>query len=109
MMKYKDYVAVVEFDDEANLFHGEIANIRDVVTFQGSSVKELQNAFKDSVDDYLAFCAKRKEAPEKPFSGQFIVRLKPENHRQIFVAARKEGKSLSAWVRDHLIHDAAVA
>lgn len=109
MMKYKEYVAFVEFDDEANHFHGEVANIRDVVTFQGSSVKELQKAFKDSVDDYLAFCTKRGEEPDKPFSGKFVVRLKPENHRQISIAARKEGKSLNAWVRDHLIRDAIAA
>ena len=107
MMTYKGYIAFIEFDDEANTFHGEVANIRDVVTFQGSSVKELKKAFKDSVDDYLAFCAKRGEEPEKPFSGKFVVRLKPEEHRQISFAAKKEGKSLNTWVRDHLLRDAA--
>ena len=106
-MNYKGYVAVVEFDDEAGIFHGEVANIRDVVTFQGSSVKELQKAFKDSVEDYLAFCARRGEEPNKPFSGKFVVRLKPEEHRQISIAAKKEKKSLNAWVRDHLLKDAA--
>ena len=109
MMTYKRYAGFVEFDEEANIFHGEVINIRDVITFQGSSVKELRKAFMDSVDDYLAFCAKRGEKPEKPFSGKFMVRLKPEDHRQIWVAAKKEGKSLNAWVRDHLIRDAAVA
>ena len=109
MMTYKGYIGFVEFDDEAAIFHGEVANIRDVVTFQGSSVKELQKAFQNSVEDYLAFCAKRGEEPDKPFSGKFIIRIKPEEHRQISIAARKEGKSLNAWVRDHLTHDAAVA
>ncbi len=107
MMNYKGYTATVEFDDKANIFHGEVMGIRDVVTFQGSSVKELKKAFKDSVDDYLAFCAKRGEEPNKPFSGKFIVRLKPEEHRQISLAAKKEKKSLNSWVRDHLLRDAA--
>ncbi len=103
MMKYKDYEAVVEFDDEANLFHGEVINTRDVITFQGKSVKELRQAFSDSVDDYLTFCAKRAEDPEKPFSGQFVLRLTPQQHRQIVIAAKREGKSLNTWVKEHLM------
>jgi predicted HicB family RNase H-like nuclease len=102
MMKYKNYVATVEFDDEANVFHGEIANIRDVITFEGKTVNELRSAFKDSVDDYLAFCDKRGEEPEKPFSGQLIVRLTPEQHRQIFLSAKEAGKSLNAWIVEQL-------
>ena len=73
----------------------------------GLSVKELKKAFMDSVDDYLAFCVKRGEKPEKPFSGKFMLRLKPEDHRMISIAAKKEGKSLNARVRDHLIRHAA--
>lgn len=106
MMKYKDYVAVVEFDDEANIFHGEVINTRDVITFQGRSVKELHGALKGSVDDYLAFCAKRGEEPEKPFSGQFVLRLSPEQHRQIVLAAKREHKSLNTWAKEHLLADA---
>lgn len=102
MMQYKGYLATVEFDDEANIFHGEVINTRDVITFQGSTVKELKRAFKDSVEDYLAFCKKRGEEPERPFSGQFIVRLSPEQHRKIYLAAKKAGKSLNAWITEKL-------
>ena len=38
MMAYKGYLAHIAFDEEANLFHGEVINIRDVVTFQGQSM-----------------------------------------------------------------------
>jgi predicted HicB family RNase H-like nuclease len=82
MLKYKDYVGHVEFDEEADIFHGEIVNTRDVITFQGSTVKSLKKAFKESLEDYLDFCQARGEAPEKPFSGKFNVRLKPELHRE---------------------------
>jgi predicted HicB family RNase H-like nuclease len=57
---------VAEFDEDAGVFTGEVINTRDVITFQGKSVAELQRAFKDSADDYLDFCAARKEQPEKP-------------------------------------------
>jgi predicted HicB family RNase H-like nuclease len=102
MIQYKSYVAMVEFDDEANLFHGEVINMRDVVTFQGTSAQELKKAFRDSVDDYLAYCKQRGEDPSKPFSGQFVVRITPELHRKLFLSAKKAGKSLNAWVAEQL-------
>lgn len=102
MMEYKGYIGKVEFDDEALLFHGEVVNTRDVITFQGESVSELTQAFHDSVDDYLAFCQERGEAPDKPFSGRFVTRVKPELHRQITIAAARSGKSLNAWVNEQL-------
>ena len=56
VMEYKGYVGKVEFDDDAEIFHGEVLDTRDVITFQGKSVGELRQAFRDSIDDYLAFC-----------------------------------------------------
>jgi len=102
-MEYKGYFAKVGFDDEANIFHGEIINLRDVITFEGETVEELRKAFHDSVEDYLEFCAKRGEDPEKPYSGKFIVRIDPELHKTIAIQARKNGKSLNAWVYDALL------
>jgi predicted HicB family RNase H-like nuclease len=32
---YKGYIARVEYDDDAGIFHGEVINTRDVITFQG--------------------------------------------------------------------------
>jgi predicted HicB family RNase H-like nuclease len=98
MMEYKGYTAKVEFDDEADLFHGQVLNIRDVITFQGRSVEELRKEFVNSVEDYLEFCAERGEEPEKPYSGRFLVRLKPELHREFAIAAARAGESLNAWV-----------
>jgi predicted HicB family RNase H-like nuclease len=97
-MKYEEYVATIEYDDEANLFHGEIANLRDVVTFQGRSAAELKRAFRDSVKDYLEFCAKRGEEPDRPVSGKFVVRVTPEIHSRVAGAAVREGVSMNQWV-----------
>ena len=102
MMEYKGYLGKVEFDDEAGFFHGDVVNTRDVITFQGKTVAELRKAFRESIDDYLAFCADRGEEPNKPFSGQFVTRIKPEKHREIYVAAMLSGKSLNAWVAEQL-------
>ena len=103
MMEYKGYFAKVDFDDEANVFHGEVINLRDVITFEGETVDELRTAFVDSVEDYLAFCKERGEEPDKPYSGKFLVRVEPELHKTLVVQARKDGKSLNTLVHDALL------
>jgi predicted HicB family RNase H-like nuclease len=99
-MEYKGYRAKVEFDEQADLFHGEVIDTRDVITFQGRSVDELKQAFKDSVDDYLDWCAERGKQPEKPFSGKLMLRMEPELHRSLSAAAARAGKSLNAWIAE---------
>lgn len=110
MMEYKGYIGKIEIDEEASVFHGEVINIRDVVTFEGKTVAELRRAFRESVEDYLAFCAERGEDPNKPFSGKFVVRIPPDLHRKVYAQARLTEKSLNRWVSDVLemaIHEEA--
>ncbi len=104
MMEYKGYIGHVIFDDMADIFHGEVINTRDVITFQGQSVKEIKNEFINSVEDYLEFCASRNEKPEKPFSGKLSLRLDPDLHRQAFIIAKTENKSLNFWITEKLRH-----
>lgn len=102
MMEYKGYAAKVEFDDEAEIFHGEVIGIKDVVTFQGKTAKELKKVFRESVDDYLSFCKERGEDPDKPFTGRFVVRISPELHRKIYLSARLSNESINAWLNEDL-------
>ena len=97
-MRYKEYVGAIEYDPDAKLFHGEIINLNDVVTFQGSSVAELEQALQDSVEDYLEFCAALNRVPEKPYSGKFTVRIQPELHRALVLKARQEQLSVNKMV-----------
>ncbi len=106
MMEYRGYLAHVEFDGETAIFHGEVRNIRDVITFQGRSVDDLKKAFEDSVEEYLSFCEERGEAPELPFSGRLTVRLSPEQHKQVVFAAEKVGKNIDSWVAEALLQAA---
>lgn len=102
-LEYKGYKGKVEFDPEAKLFHGEILGIRDVITFQGTNPDEIIQAFHDSIDDYLAWCAERGEKPEKPFSGKFNLRIAPELHRKLSVEAEIKDESLNAFIEQVLI------
>jgi predicted HicB family RNase H-like nuclease len=104
MMKYKGYIGHVEYDDEAKIFHGEVVGLKDVITFQGRSVDELDKAFKDSVNDYLAWCKERGEEPEKTFSGTFNLRIPPELHAKLAFQAKTMGISLNTYVTVQLRH-----
>ncbi len=102
MLNYKGYTGHVEFDDEAGIFHSEVLDLRDVVTFQGTSIDELEQAFKESIADYLEFCQTRGEEPDKPFSGRLMLRLSPELHRRAYTSSKREGKSLNQWIAERL-------
>ena len=103
-MTYKGYQARVELDEQAGVFHGEIINTRDVITFQGKTVDEIKQAFRESVDDYLDFCVQLGQAPEKPFTGKFMLRLTPDLHRKVYVAAKQSGESINSWLNEQLDH-----
>ncbi len=110
MMDYKGYTAKVEFDDENDVFYGEVVGLRDALMFQGKSVRELRQGFKAVVDAYLEDCKQHGEEPDKPYSGNFLVRTDADLHRRIAIRCQMEGKSLNAWVVDTLaraIEDAA--
>ena len=97
-MNYQGYIGTVAFDEEADIFHGEVVNTRDVITFQGRSVDEIRTAFRDSVDEYVKFCKERGREPERPYSGRIALRIPAELHRNASAAASAEGKSLNAWL-----------
>lgn len=101
-MEYKGYVGVVEYDDKAKIFHGDVINTRDVITFQGKSVEEIDQAFQESIDDYLSWCEQDGVNPEKPYSGKFNLRLSPELHKEVAVTAKKMKLSINSFVEKAL-------
>jgi predicted HicB family RNase H-like nuclease len=102
MMNYKGYGCTIRFDDEADIFHGEVTGLRDVVTFQGRTVDEVKSAFRESIDDYLDFCASRGEEPDKLYSGRFLLRVDPTLHRKLVELSTDEGESLNNWIASRL-------
>ena len=96
-MTHKGYAARVEFDAEDRILVGHIAGIRDIVGFHGESVDELEAAFHEAVDDYLAVCEKLRQTPDKPYSGRVMLRLPPELHARASAAAQVTGLSFNQW------------
>jgi predicted HicB family RNase H-like nuclease len=102
VMRYKGHVARIDFDAEDGLFVGHLAGINDVVGFHAESVQELQSAFEEAVDDYVATCKHLKKEPEKAFSGKVMFRVAPEVHAKAALAAQLAGKSLNQWAEEAL-------
>lgn len=108
-MKYEGFAARVEYSEDDGCFIGHIAGIRDVVGFHGASVTELRAAFKEAVDDYLETCKKLGKKPNKPYSGQFRLRLSPEVHARAAMLAETRGKSLNSWAAEVIEKSIAAA
>ena len=98
MIKHKGYTGVFKVDPDAGVIRGKVVGLKDIITFQGATVAEAVGAFRDSVDEYLAFCASDGVDPERPFSGKFIVRLSPRVHRDLSALAESKGVSVNKLV-----------
>ena len=99
-MTYRGYAARIEYSDEDQCFVGHIAGIHDIVGFHGESVAELRSAFEEAVDDYLEACEKLSRAPQEPESGKLMLRVPPEVHAAVAVAAEISGKSINQWATE---------
>ncbi len=107
-MEYKRYIGEVQFDSEAHIFHGEVINTRDVITFEGETVAELEKAFEESIDDYVSWCEAEGVNPERPYSGKFNLRISPELHKEIAIKAKKMNISINKFVEKAIIDELAV-
>ena len=96
-MTYKGYVAKVEFDPDNHIFVGHIIGIRDIIGFHGVSVAELETAFQEAVVNYLAACKELGQKPNKPYSGNLMLRVPAEVHAAVATAAEANGKSINQW------------
>jgi predicted HicB family RNase H-like nuclease len=101
-LSYKGYTARIEFDDDDGIFFGRIAGIRDGVGFHADTVADLRAAFREAVDDYIETCAKIGKTPQKPYSGNLMLRVDPEVHSKAAIAAELAGKSLNQWSEEVL-------
>ena len=66
MIKHKGYTGFFNFDEKTNLFLGKVSNIQYPISFQGKSIKEMKQSFRDSIDEYLQWCQKYGKIPENP-------------------------------------------
>lgn len=66
-----------------------------MITYSAPTIPELQDAFERAVDSYLEDCARTGKFPQRPFKGQFNVRIAPQLHQNAVLRAEAEGTSLN--------------
>jgi predicted HicB family RNase H-like nuclease len=97
---YKGYIGSVHFSAGDNVFFGKVEGINDLLTFEGSSVEELKNAFHYMIDEHIKDCARENIEAEKSYKGSFNVRITPELHRKAAFIAKMYGTTLNAFIRE---------
>ena len=102
VMRIDGYNARIEYDPELDLFRGEILGLNGGADFYGKNPKELRAEFKKSLDVFLAVCKEKGIEPRRHFSGKFNLRISPELHEQLAIAAEAEGKSINTLAQEAL-------
>ncbi len=97
MIEYKGYTGVFEYDTSIDALAGHVVDIRGEIYFEGRSVEEVKASMRRAVDHYLEACAEKGIAPEKPYSGNILIRTDPAVHRAVAVAAAREHTSMNEW------------
>ena len=94
--EYAGYQGTIEPQLKQGTLYGKLAFIRDLVTYEADTLKQLEVEFRISVDDYQADCRELNKTPDKPFKGVFNVRTGPDLHRAAVIASGDQ--SLNAFV-----------
>ena len=101
-MEYKSYVGSVEFSESDGVFFGKVMGIRAMISYEGTTAKELVEDFHGAVDDYLELCEEEGKEPERAYKGSFNVRVSPELHKQAVIYASSRQMSLNSLVESAL-------
>ena len=103
MIEHNGYRGRIEYDPEDRIFHGRVLGLRDdSVSFEGTSVEEIEADFRAAVDDYLETCKKLGRKPEREYSGRIPLRIDPELHREVALHAEVDGSSVNGWIAGQL-------
>lgn len=100
LLHYKDYYGSIEYSEEDGCLFGKVIGVRSLLSYEGESVKELIADFHSVIDEYLDDCQELGVAPEKPFKGNFNVRIDPKVHQNLAIYAKEHDRSLNSVVEE---------
>jgi len=106
-LEYNGFLGSVHFNAEDAVFHGKIEGIGDLVTFEGESVTELQQAFNEAIEDYIDICEQQGKPVHKSYKGNLNVKISAELHRKARQKSLQLGISLNQFVKKAIEHEIA--
>jgi len=98
-LQYKSYYASVHFSCADEAFYGKTPGINDLLSFEGSSVRESKKSFREALEDYLATCKQAGKSPDKAYKGAFNVRISPDLYKDAFTFAVVNNISLNDFTK----------
>ncbi len=101
-IEYKNYIGSVEFSEKDYVFFGKVLGIHSLISYEGSTAKELIDDFHNAVDTYLEECKQAGKNPEKSYKGSFNVRVSPELHKNAALYALSHNISLNTFVEESI-------
>lgn len=99
MLQHRGYYGSIEASPEDNCLFGKLQFVRALVSYEGDTVAELSQAFREAVDDYLSTCVSLGQEAEIPCKGSFNVRVGHDLHLAASVAATQQSISLNDLTR----------
>jgi predicted HicB family RNase H-like nuclease len=108
LMSVDGFHARIDYDEDTDLFRGEILGLNGGADFYGASPEELRLEFRKSLDVFLEVCREQGIEPRRQYSGKFNLRISPELHEQLALRAQANHKSLNAFAQEALEHAAAI-
>ena len=100
LLKYKGYTGSVEFSEDDNLLYGSVLGIRSLISYEGTTVKELIKDFQGAVDDYLIMCEEDGTEPETAYKGSLSVRLGEKLHKETADYSHASHQSINSYIVD---------
>lgn len=65
-LQYRGYTGSIEVSIEDNLLHGKVLDFNGLISYEGTTIKELITDFHEAIDDYLEQCEANGITPQQP-------------------------------------------
>ena len=103
-LEYKGYWGNIEYSKEDNCLFGEVLGLskNNCITYEGNTLEELYNDFKEGIDHYLHYCRTNNIKPKKSYNGVLNIRIPSDIHTKIAMYAENNGISINAFIRDSI-------
>jgi len=102
-LEYRGYYGSIEYSREDKYLCGKVLGMsHDCILYEGNTVEELENDFKNGIESYLEGCKELGIKPRKGYNGVINVRIPPIIHNQIAIYSENNGTSINAFIRDSI-------
>ena len=98
ILEYDGYQAEITLNIKESYIIGTVLHIDDKIVFEVDDIKNAEQIFRDTINDYKEMCKEINQEPCRPYKGRFNVRISPELHKQAVMKSKKENISLNTFV-----------